>query len=244
MRGEEEEAVVEVASTTASTSGDEASTKLSGKEEDNLSKYMGVAEQEMFWLIQSKRTDTLSYLTSTASVNDIREILLNTVMISTSDKTSYTSWCCEPIDKDAIKNQAGQVTTYADDNGMFHINVQKCHLSYQSSSFAPVSEEISRTRDFKQYFKQKIPHCASLIKAQYLESVHIASGNLLVESWKRLPGEFLDFFFFLFLLLFFLLLLCVLLLLPFLFYSLFLSDPPISLCKRISRFQVVVSLKF
>ena len=37
MRGEEEEAVVEVASTAASTSGDEASTKLSGKEEDNLS---------------------------------------------------------------------------------------------------------------------------------------------------------------------------------------------------------------
>ena len=202
MRGEEE-AVVEVASTVASASGDEASTK------SNLSKYMGVAEQEMFWLIQSKRTDTLSYLTSTASVNDIREILLNTVMISTSDKTSYTSWCCEPIDKDAIKNQAGQVTTYADDNGMFHINVQKCHLSYQSSSFAPVSEEISRTHDFKQYFKQKIPHCASLIKAQYLESVHIASGNLLVESWKRLPGEFFIFYFLFFIFLSFLFLIFI-----------------------------------
>ena len=156
---------------------------------ENLSQHMGLAEQEMFWLIESKRNATLSYISNT-SVDEVKDVLLRTVIAATSDTKSYSSWnATNPKEeKNIIKNQAGDIITFMDDAGMFKIDVQKCCLSLQQSSFAPVSSEIARTSDFRHYFKNKIPHCAELLKSTYLNSVLIVSGNLLIESWATLPN--------------------------------------------------------
>ena len=166
---------------------DDADQEDDDKKAD-ASKHMGVCEQEMHWMIQSKRNDMLSYLKTTASDEDVKSLLLQTVQTTTSDATSYTSWhCANGVQSNSIKNNASEITTYTDSDATFNIDVQRGRLSYQSSDFSPVPEDISRTYDFKRYFNNKIPHCASLIKSENLESVNVIKGNLLIESWKHLP---------------------------------------------------------
>ena len=164
--------------------------------QQNMSAHLSVPEQEMYWLIQSKRETILRFI-SNQTTETIQNILLRTVQVTTSDSSSYQEWSISSsstgIDQNSIKNRLQQVTTYVDGSNTFYIDVQNSRLSYQHSSFSPVPEEITRTWDFKSYFKNNVPHCAALVKSNYLESVHVVKGNLLIESWDALPqGSDLD----------------------------------------------------
>jgi hypothetical protein len=157
-------------------------------EDENVSAHLGVPEQDMYWLVQSKRENILQLLQNESTEN-IQHMLLNAIQVTTNDIKSYHEWKVNSaIDENCVTNQLNQVTTYVDGSNTFYIDVQNSRLSYQSATFSPVPESITRLSDFKNYFKNVVPNCAKLIKGSYFESVLVSKGNLLLESWEYMPS--------------------------------------------------------
>ena len=173
-----------VANGGSSNSNDSENQNEEKDAEENTASSLGVAEQEIYWLIQNKRIAMIDYLTYEAADEDIRQILISAVQSTTGDSESYKTWNAADISIGSDENKNGEIVTYRDERNMFSTDVQKCLVKYNQSTLQPVPEEICRHPDFKQVFGNTVPHSAELVDSTNLHSVEVVKGNFLIEPRK------------------------------------------------------------
>ena len=101
-----------VANGGSSNSNDSENQNEEKDAEENTASSLGVAEQEIYWLIQNKRIAMIDYLTYEAADEDIRQILISAVQSTTGDSESYKMWNAADISIGSDENKNGEIVTY------------------------------------------------------------------------------------------------------------------------------------